>query len=178
MSSSLFSQHINLPSPEPTSASAPASIFLCMDPAPLSYCKNHFTNSLWFQSASVSKGVSGQISTSFGFLCAHLVTPWCVDSVRWNQLANVVKKSLFQVYTPRWIFVINAFKTYICSLLTIITTTSTDFCGPTAHSEPVPPHYRGFTITLRHTTLGRTPLEEWSARRRDLYLTAHNNHNR
>ena len=35
-----------------------------------------------------------------------------------------------------------------------------------------PPHYRGFTITLRHThTLGRTPLDEWSARRRELYLT-------
>jgi hypothetical protein len=32
--------------------------------------------------------------------------------------------------------------------------------------------------TLRHTTLGRTPLDEWSARRRDLYLTTHNTHNR
>jgi hypothetical protein len=28
----------------------------------------------------------------------------------------------------------------------------------------------------RHTTLGRTPLDEWSARRRDLYLTIHNTH--
>jgi hypothetical protein len=28
----------------------------------------------------------------------------------------------------------------------------------------VPPHYRGFTITLRHTTLARTPLNELSAR--------------
>jgi hypothetical protein len=27
-----------------------------------------------------------------------------------------------------------------------------------------------FIITLRRTTLGRTPLDEWSARRRDLYL--------
>jgi hypothetical protein len=36
---------------------------------------------------------------------------------------------------------------------------------------PGPPHYWGFTITLWHTTLGRTPLYEWSARRRDLYLT-------
>jgi hypothetical protein len=34
--------------------------------------------------------------------------------------------------------------------------------------------FQGFTITLRHTTLGRTPLDEWSARRRDLYLTTHN----
>ena len=27
-------------------------------------------------------------------------------------------------------------------------------------------------------TVGRTPLNEWSARRRDLYLTTHNTHNR
>jgi len=39
-------------------------------------------------------------------------------------------------------------------------------------------HYRCFTNTFRHTTLGRTPLDEWSARRRDLYLTTHNTHNR
>jgi len=39
-----------------------------------------------------------------------------------------------------------------------------------------PSHYRDFTITLRHTTLRRTSLEEWSARRRDLYLTTHHNH--
>jgi hypothetical protein len=38
--------------------------------------------------------------------------------------------------------------------------------------------FRGFTITLRHTTLGRTPLDEWPARRRDLYLTTYNTHNR
>jgi hypothetical protein len=29
-------------------------------------------------------------------------------------------------------------------------------------------------ITLRHTTLGRTYLDEWQARRRNLYLTIHN----
>jgi hypothetical protein len=40
------------------------------------------------------------------------------------------------------------------------------------------PHYRGFMITLRHTTLGRTPLDEWSARRTNLYLTIHNTHKR
>jgi len=27
-------------------------------------------------------------------------------------------------------------------------------------------------------TLGRTPLDEWSARRKDLYLTTHNTHKR
>jgi hypothetical protein len=32
--------------------------------------------------------------------------------------------------------------------------------------------------TQRRTTVGRTPLDEWSARRTDLYLTTHNTHNR
>ena len=32
--------------------------------------------------------------------------------------------------------------------------------------------------TQRRTTVGRTTLDEWSARRRDLYLTTHNTHNR
>jgi len=36
-----------------------------------------------------------------------------------------------------------------------------------------PPRSRGFTITFRHTTLGRSPLDEWSARRRDLYTRKH-----
>ena len=41
-----------------------------------------------------------------------------------------------------------------------------------------PPHCWGFEITLRHITLGRTPLNGWSVHRRDLYLTTHNNHYR
>ena len=32
--------------------------------------------------------------------------------------------------------------------------------------------------TQRPNAVGRTPLGEWSARRRDLYLTTHNTHNR
>jgi hypothetical protein len=36
------------------------------------------------------------------------------------------------------------------------------------------PHYRGFTTTLRNTTLARSPLGDWSALRRDFYLTTHN----
>jgi len=32
--------------------------------------------------------------------------------------------------------------------------------------------------TQRRTTVGRTPLDEWSARRRDLYLTTHDTRNR
>jgi hypothetical protein len=52
------------------------------------------------------------------------------------------------------------------------------FHGAKASSGPRPHHYRGFTIILRHTTLGRTPLDEWSAQYRNLYLTTPNTHKR
>jgi hypothetical protein len=32
-------------------------------------------------------------------------------------------------------------------------------------SGPGPPHYRGFSITLGHTTLGRTTVDEWLSRK-------------
>ena len=38
--------------------------------------------------------------------------------------------------------------------------------------------FRFLDHTERRTTVGRTPLDKWSARRRDLYLTTHNTHNR
>jgi len=41
--------------------------------------------------------------------------------------------------------------------------------GKIALSGTGPPHYRD-TIILRHTTLGRTPLDKWSARSREVYL--------
>ena len=51
------------------------------------------------------------------------------------------------------------------------------FLGNTAPSWPGS-HYRRFAITLRHTTLGRVSMEEWSSRRRDFYLPTHNTHKR
>ena len=46
--------------------------------------------------------------------------------------------------------------------------------GPTAPSEPGPPHYRCFTTTHWHTTIDRTSLDEGSVRRRDFYPKTHN----
>jgi hypothetical protein len=47
---------------------------------------------------------------------------------------------------------------------------------------PIPGHglpLWGFAITsIGHTRLGRTPLDEWSTRRSDLYKTTHNAHKR
>ena len=49
------------------------------------------------------------------------------------------------------------------------------FLFPTAKQPLVS---QGFKITFTHTTLGRTPLDEWSARCGDLYLKTHNTHKR
>ena len=49
-------------------------------------------------------------------------------------------------------------------------------CGPTRTMASL--FLMFLDHTQRHTTVGRTPLDEWSARRRDLYLTTHNIHNR
>ena len=52
------------------------------------------------------------------------------------------------------------------------------------HPKPHPPgvtaslYTRFLDHTHRRTTVGRTPLDVWSARRKDLYLTTHNNHDR
>jgi len=48
----------------------------------------------------------------------------------------------------------------------------------TALSRPGPPHYRGFPITIRHTTLGTTPMNKWLTNRRGVYLTTHYTHKR
>jgi hypothetical protein len=52
------------------------------------------------------------------------------------------------------------------------------FHGATVPNGSWPLHCRGFAIILRHTTRGRAPLDEWSARCRELYLIRHSTHNR
>jgi hypothetical protein len=41
-----------------------------------------------------------------------------------------------------------------------------------------PPRFSRFLDHTRRPTVGRTPLDEWTIRRRDLYLTTPNTHNR
>jgi len=45
--------------------------------------------------------------------------------------------------------------------------------GATGPSGPEPLYYRGFTISLRRTTVGRTPLDKWSSRRKELSTWQH-----
>ena len=50
------------------------------------------------------------------------------------------------------------------------------YCGASTQFWGIGSPLRGFTVTIKHTTLGRTPLEEWSAKRRGLYLLTYNNY--
>jgi len=52
------------------------------------------------------------------------------------------------------------------------------FCGAATQRWSWPHSWGFLDHTQRRTTFGRTPLDEWSARRRDLCLTTHNTHNR
>jgi hypothetical protein len=51
-------------------------------------------------------------------------------------------------------------------------------CGSAAQRGLWPPRFTRFLYHTRRATAGRTPLDEWSPRRRYLYLTTHNTHNR
>ena len=63
-------------------------------------------------------------------------------------------------------------------LYSIIRSSYHVFHGASVPSGPGRPRYRCFTITLGHTTLGNSLLDEWSDRPRDIYVTTHNTRKR
>jgi len=67
--------------------------------------------------------------------------------------------------------------THAVNLYTVMVGYIFSHCS-TALSYSGPPQYACCTITVRHTTLFATPLDEWSVRHIDLYVTTHNTHNR
>ena len=86
----------------------------------------------------------------------------------------VLFRYLYQLQGSRWI---HCNTVVSCSYLVIMTIF---FMGFAAQSRAVASSFlRFFEITHSDTPQSvRTPLDKWSARRRDLYLTTHNTHNR
>jgi hypothetical protein len=103
----------------------------------------------WQETISHSKGL---IFPGASIIFSHLTLNWCVI-----QLGAVWGCRVCNYKRRPWIIVLH---------------------GSVVSLGPVLPPYRGFMIPLRHTTLGRFPLDEVSALRCDLYLTTHNTHNR
>jgi hypothetical protein len=86
-----------------------------------------------------------------------------------RKLKNLYTKTVIAVFfrTVTWC------KTFTCRLEMSYPSYNEELTGLVSHGATIPPGqgpppYRGFTITLRHTTLGRIPLDEWSARQRPL----------
>jgi len=77
-------------------------------------------------------------------------------------------ESRYCFHVPQW-QIIRMFVKYICIFFLWR-------CGPTRIMASS--FLRFLDHTQRRTTFGRTPLDEWSAPHRDLYLTTHNTHNR
>jgi hypothetical protein len=95
------------------------------------------------------------------------------SSVRYRQERSVgvynAKWRPFQICVP-----VARFKW----LTAYLTSETLPFHSTTSPIGPGPLHYWHFTTTLRHTSLGRALLDEWSARRRILYLKTHNSQKR
>jgi hypothetical protein len=73
-------------------------------------------------------------------------------------------------YVANYIFICFPYCLFVCLFFG---------CGAPTQRVSWPPHsWDILDHTQWRTTFGRTPLDEWSARHRDLYLTTHNTHNR
>ena len=106
-----------------------------------------------------------------------LMSETCWVHKKWNKIASDIK---FVFYSSTTLL-------YICksvrSTIFCIKSSKNSIiffplwrCGPTGFT--VSSFMRFLDHTQRGTTIGRTPLDEWSARRRDIYLTTYSNHNR
>ena len=90
---------------------------------------------------------------------------WCCAAFIWLRIAS--GKPL---WTWHWNFGFHKRGEFLSSRASVFSS-----FGAAAQHGLYPPHSLGFSRPhTRRNTVGKTPLDEWSARRRDLYLTTHN----
>ena len=98
--------------------------------------------------------------------CRYIHAPWNI----WRIL-NVF-------FPPIYLIEYDGYAGKVLRSLQLIQALVFFFHGTTAPSGPGPPHFRGFTITLRHTTLSKTPTGLVISLTQRFYLTTHNKHMR
>jgi hypothetical protein len=89
----------------------------------------------------------------------------CLQQINKPSNSNLIAKEALSIYT-----FVSLSGTSMCKV-------SNFFSRLNSTRVSRPPQW-GSSNALRHTTLGRTPLDQWSARRRNFYLTTHNTHKR
>jgi hypothetical protein len=96
----------------------------------------------------------------------------CQNVVVIGETTNVINKDCWTLITS-WGLIIDTV------LFVFLGVTTHCGCIFTARWRALASSFSRFLDhTQRRATVGRTPLDEWSIRRRDLYLTTHNTHNR
>ena len=103
------------------------------------------------------------------FFCRKVTNPKHINLMMfWIKLKRVIKEWAYRLHGTD-----NSRNHLILWRLTF--SSNFFFNGATARNGPGPPHFEvSWSHSFRHTTFGRTPLDEWSAQRRDLYQTTHN----
>jgi len=105
----------------------------------------------------------------------YFASEW--KSCVWKQLWSTSTTSLSTVYRLKPVHLWSTDRNAIFCLYILID--KNFFFSATAPQWATASSFNRFLDhTQQHTTVSRTPLEEWSARRRDLNPTTHNTHNR
>ena len=86
------------------------------------------------------------------------------DKLQWNRLQTIPSQFVSAHHVSIQKYIINVFLFV--------------FCATAPQRARASLFTRFQDHTQRRITVGRTPLDEWSARRRDLYMTTHNTHKR
>jgi hypothetical protein len=98
------------------------------------------------------------------YLCK---TPACFSHILWPQtVTRICSRFTTIVMYYMYLFVFLALQPIV-----VVFSTARQWALASSFS-------RSLDHTQRRATFGRTPLDEWSIRRRDLYLAKHNTHNR
>ena len=119
-------------------------------------------------------------------MCVYVCVCVCINSAFWKSLCNYKRcwqwcpRASVQAWTHLILFA-NTFCRFACEMFLMYAVIAVFNSLTLRRLMSYMYMEYPFLMFLDHTwrsTVGGTPLDEWSARRRDLYLTTHDTHNR
>ena len=112
------------------------------------------------------------ICRRFGTLCSIVIGGWVWRMTRFENVGVFIRENVWLEIRKKKFCFIYSIGTTVCPPLTL------RLLMPHIYIYMEHLFLVFLDHTQRHSTVGRTPLDEWSARRRHLYLTTHDTHNR
>jgi len=138
----------------------------------------------WFRSASQNHQLNPRVNTTsapeppnyqtrYHFVTDHVVSLSFPTGVLFNMTYHNVTSYLWR----RSCFYIDVLSCILLWYRSMNAVLDCLFCRDSPPAAMASSFTRFLDHTWRHTTVGRSLLDEWSSRRKDLYLTTHNTHN-